>query len=226
MGSIPPCCCCSHLFPLSSRWPRFLALAGRYTVSFSDPRAKAHFPLSFMTTVPTRIRPRRSKFSARVFAARRWILFAPYRRRQGLSAAEGPVIEDEIAAARRTGGLPAAAATMIQLPGTDHLNDQLAALAWLKTQDFVAPDRIAVRVIRSAGWRACWAPSEGATVPPWTLLRRGKLDAVPRVAGSYNSRCAKLAPPPGFLFRAANDYDLSPSRELSAAMRNARKPMR
>src|ERR1039457_3664062 len=33
-----------------------------------------------------------------VFASRGWVLFAPYRRGQGLSAAEGPFIGDEIAA--------------------------------------------------------------------------------------------------------------------------------
>jgi carboxymethylenebutenolidase len=48
------------------------------------------------------------------FASRGWVLFAPYRRGQGLSAAEGPFIGDEIAAARTTGGLPAASTKMIQ----------------------------------------------------------------------------------------------------------------
>ena len=33
---------------------------------------------------------------------------------------------------------------MVRLLETDHLNDQLAALAWLRTQKFVEGDRIAV----------------------------------------------------------------------------------
>ena len=33
---------------------------------------------------------------------------------------------------------------MVRLLVTDHLNDQLAALAWLRTQSFVDPDRVAV----------------------------------------------------------------------------------
>jgi dipeptidyl aminopeptidase/acylaminoacyl peptidase len=33
---------------------------------------------------------------------------------------------------------------MVRLLGTDHLNDQLAALAWLRMQSFVDPDRVAV----------------------------------------------------------------------------------
>lgn len=33
---------------------------------------------------------------------------------------------------------------MVQLVATDHLDDQLAALAWLRKQEFVQPARIAV----------------------------------------------------------------------------------
>jgi acetyl esterase/lipase len=40
--------------------------------------------------------------------------------------------------------MSAAAATMVRLLETDHLNDQLAALAWLRKQGFVLPDRVAV----------------------------------------------------------------------------------
>jgi hypothetical protein len=38
-----------------------------------------------------------------LFASRGWVFFAPYRRGQGLSAAAGPFIGDEIAAARNKG---------------------------------------------------------------------------------------------------------------------------
>src|SRR6184192_2806503 len=79
-----------------------------------------------------------------LFARHGWVFFGPYRRGQGLSASAGPYIGDEIAAAIKTGGIPAGAATMVRLLETDHLNDQLAALAWLRTQCFVKPDHIAV----------------------------------------------------------------------------------
>jgi carboxymethylenebutenolidase len=79
-----------------------------------------------------------------VFASHGWVFFGPYRRGQGLSASAGPYIGDEIAAAKKKGGMAAGAATMVRLLETDHLNDQLAALAWLRTQKFVDPDRIAV----------------------------------------------------------------------------------
>jgi carboxymethylenebutenolidase len=77
------------------------------------------------------------------FASHGWVFFAPYRRGQGLSATAGAYIGDEIAASIQKGGFPAGAATMIHLLETDHLNDQMAALAWLRKQDFVQPRRIA-----------------------------------------------------------------------------------
>src|SRR4030088_993883 len=79
-----------------------------------------------------------------VFASRGWVFFGPYRRGQGLSASAGPFIGDQIDAARKKGGIRAGAATMVRVLETDHLDDQLAALAWLRTQTFVRPNRIAV----------------------------------------------------------------------------------
>src|SRR5947207_4479182 len=79
-----------------------------------------------------------------VFASQGWVFFGPYRRGQGLSASAGPYIGDQIAAAEKNGGISAAAETMVRLLETDHLNDQLAALAWLRKQSFVQANRIAV----------------------------------------------------------------------------------
>ena len=73
-----------------------------------------------------------------------WVFFAPWRRGQGLSADAGPYIGDEMAVAMQKGGIPAGAATLVRLLQTDHLNDQLAGLAWLRNQDFVQVDKIAV----------------------------------------------------------------------------------
>src|SRR2546421_660274 len=79
-----------------------------------------------------------------VFASHGWVFFGPFRRGQGLSASAGPYIGDEIAAAEKKDGTAGGAATMVRLLETDHLNDQLAALAWLRAQSFVKPDQIAV----------------------------------------------------------------------------------
>src|SRR6266487_1811701 len=79
-----------------------------------------------------------------VFVRHGWVFFGPYRRGQGLSASAGPYNGDEIDAAKRTGGIRAGAAVMVRLLETDHLDDQVAALAWLRKQTFIDPHRIAV----------------------------------------------------------------------------------
>jgi carboxymethylenebutenolidase len=158
-----------------------------------------------------------------VFAARGWVLFAPYRRGQGLSAAEGPFIGDEIAAARRTGGLPAAEATMIQLLGSDHLNDQLAALAWLKTQDFVSPDRIAVAGNSFGGVESVLGAERGSYCAAVDASGGAESWRLSPELQDLMTHAVRNPRAPIFFFQAANDYDLSPSRELSAAMKTAQK---
>lgn len=58
----------------------------------------------------------------------------PHRRGQGLSASSGIYIREQIPAA----------STMVRLLETDHLSDQLAALAWLRKRSDVSLNRIAV----------------------------------------------------------------------------------
>ncbi len=158
-----------------------------------------------------------------VFASHGWVFLGPYRRGQGRSASAGPYIGDQIAAAEKKGGTAAGAATMVRLLETDHLNDQLAGLAWLRTQRFVKSDRIAVAgtsfggievvlgaerasycaAVDSAGAAQSWAEAPGVQA---VMLRAVR-----------NSRA------PIFFFQAENDYDLSPSRTLSAAAKDAGK---
>jgi carboxymethylenebutenolidase len=59
-----------------------------------------------------------------VFASHGWVFFGPYRRGQGPSASAGPYIGDQIAAAKKSGDDSAAAAVMVHLLETDHLDDQ------------------------------------------------------------------------------------------------------
>ena len=74
-----------------------------------------------------------------VFAGHGWVFFMPYRRGQGLSADAGPYIMAEVNAAEARGGIRAAAAEVVRLLEHEHLDDQLAALAWLKRSGFVRP---------------------------------------------------------------------------------------
>ncbi len=159
-----------------------------------------------------------------MFVAHGWAFFAPYRRGQGLSSDAGEYIGDAIAAARAKGGLPVAADTMVRLLSTDHLQDQLAALSWLRTQSFVTPGQIAVMgnsfggvetVLGAEHGGYCAAVDASGGAESWDLapsLRSLMVHAVLH------------AKAPILFFQAENDYTVAPSRELYAAMREAKKP--
>jgi dienelactone hydrolase len=159
-----------------------------------------------------------------VFASHGWVFFGPYRRGQGLSASAGPYIGDQIAAAEKNGGISAAAQTMVRLLETDHLNDQLAALAWLRKQSFVRASRIAVAgtsfggietVLGAERGNYCAAVDSAGAAQSWA-------DA-PAVQALMIASVRK-ARVPIFFFQAENDFDLAPSKVLSAEMKDAGKP--
>jgi len=158
------------------------------------------------------------------FVARGWVFFAPYRRGQGLSAAAGPYIGDQIEAARKSGGVQAGAAELVRLLATEHLSDQLAALAWLRAQRFVDPHRIAAAGNSFGGIETvlgveradyCAGIDAAGGAESWSQA--------PALA-DLMTLAVKNARAPILFFQAANDADLSPTRVLSAAMREAGKP--
>src|SRR5438552_14695728 len=155
-----------------------------------------------------------------VFASHGWVFFGPYRRGQGLSVSAGPYIGDQIAAAEKNGGISAAATAMVRLLETDHLDDQLCALAWLRTQGFVQSNRIAVAgnsfggvetVLGAERGHYCAAVASAAGAQRWA--------PAPELQSPL-SRPARNATGPIFFFSTANDYDLSPSRTLPTTMKN------
>jgi carboxymethylenebutenolidase len=158
-----------------------------------------------------------------VFASHGWVFFGPYRRGQGLSASAGPYIGDQIAAAEKKGGISAAAAAMVRLLETDHLNDQLAALAWLRKQNFVRPDRIAVAGTSFGGIETVLGAERGNYCAAIDSAGGAQSWAQAPELQSLMTRAVRNAKAPIFFFQAANDYDLSPSKTLSAVMKKADK---
>jgi carboxymethylenebutenolidase len=157
------------------------------------------------------------------FVAGGWVFFAPYRRGQGLSASAGPYIVDALETARKKGGMPARSATMVSLLQTDHLADQLAALAWLRKASFVRADRIAAAGNSFGGIetvfgveREAYCAGVDAAGGAETWAQSPELQA----AMMYAVRHARA---PLFFFQAENDFDLTPTRALSAAMKDAGK---
>lgn len=163
-------------------------------------------------------------YLAPVFAKQGWVFFMPYRRGQGLSSSAGPYILDEIDKARQTGGPEAAQKTQLWLLQTDQLADQLAARAYLQSLGFVQARRIAVAGNSFGGIEAllgaeqggyCAAVDAAGAAESWSQsapLRERMLHAVD------NTRV------PILFFQAANDYDLTPSRELFDFQHKAGRP--
>jgi carboxymethylenebutenolidase len=158
-----------------------------------------------------------------VFTSHGWVFFGPYRRGQGLSATAGPYIGDQIAAAEKAGGVSAAAATMVRLLETDHLDDQLGALAWLRKQSFVQPNRIAVAGNSFGGIETVLGVERGGYCAGIDSAGGAQSWAQAPELQSLMTRAVRNAKAPIFFFQAANDFDLSPSKTLSAEMNEAGK---
>jgi dipeptidyl aminopeptidase/acylaminoacyl peptidase len=159
-----------------------------------------------------------------VFLRHGWVFFGPYRRGQGLSAQAGAYIGDEIDKAKKAGGIPVAADTMVRLLETDHLDDQLAALAWLWKQSFVDPRRIAVAGNSFGGVEAvlgveresyCAAIDSAGGAESWSLA--------PQLQAAM-TRAVRHAKAPIFFLQAQNDWNLEPTKVLSEAMKEGGKP--
>jgi carboxymethylenebutenolidase len=159
-----------------------------------------------------------------VFASRGWVFFGPYRRGQGLSASAGPYIGDQIAAAEKTGGISEGADTMVRLLETDHLNDQLAALAWLRKQSFVQANRIAVAGNSFGGIEVVLGAERGKYCAAIDSAGGAQSWAEAPALQTLMTASVRNAHAPIFFFQAENDFDLSPSKVLAAAMKDARKP--
>jgi carboxymethylenebutenolidase len=158
-----------------------------------------------------------------LFARAGWVFFMPYRRGQGLSSEAGPYILDEVAAARRRGGEHEASVELTRLLATDHLQDQLQALGWLRSQPYVRADRIALAgnsfggieaILGAAQAPVCAAVAASAASESWSRspeLQQLMLEAAGRSTA------------PLFLFQAANDFALAPNKALLRIRKQAGK---
>jgi dipeptidyl aminopeptidase/acylaminoacyl peptidase len=118
----------------------------------------------------------------------------------------------------------AAGAELVRVLETDQLNDQLGAYDWLRQQDFVQSGRIAVvgnsfggieTVLGAERVKYCAAIDAAGGAESWSL--------VPELQARM-TQAVRNSQAPIFFFQAENDYNLAPSRILSAAMKNAGKP--
>ena len=151
---------------------------------------------------------------AAIFVPAGYVVFAPMRRGHGDS--EGPYIMDQLRQAQAGHGAPALA---VRLMEGEHLDDQLAGLAYLKQLPYVDPHRLVVAgcsfggiqtllaAERDVGYRAAVAISPGALSWSGNPLLRDRLVAAVRKTAI-----------PVLLIQPPKDASLEPSRVLGAEL--------
>lgn len=153
-----------------------------------------------------------------------YVFFAPSRRGQWLSSSTGQYIIDSLDAIEKLRGKDARDPLLVDLMKGPQLADVRAALEWLKKQPYVNANRVVVAgnsfggivtIFASANLTGLFAGLDFAgAAQTWggaPQLQAAMTDAVTH------------ARVPMFFGQAENDYDLAPSRALSAAMTRAGK---
>jgi dienelactone hydrolase len=160
-----------------------------------------------------------------VFVRHGFVFLYPFRRGEGPSEYQGQFIGDLLQREEAAKGIEARRHLQFVLMTTDHLQDAVAALSFLKSLPYVDAHRVAVaghsfggqltllqaardRTVRAA---VTFGPAAGS----WegsAELRERLIETVRRLAM------------PVMLIQAANDYSLSPSRAMDAELSRLSKP--
>ena len=151
---------------------------------------------------------------ASFFVSRGYVFFVPHRRGQGRSP--GPYIMDQL----RTATSPLQRSTMLVSLHEQHLGDQLAALAYLKSAPSVDKSRLAVMGFSFGGIQTVLAAERGAgyRVAVACSTAAQTWQNAPELQRRLTS-AARRAAIPVFFLQAQNDYDLTPNQVLSAQVR-------
>jgi carboxymethylenebutenolidase len=161
---------------------------------------------------------------APVFVKHGYVFLAIARRGEWISSDQGENIDNLVDQERQTKGADAAKQLQVKLMETDHLNDALSGLAYLKTLPYVDANRIAV-VGHSFGGSLTLLLSErdhsiraavnfGGAAATWddsSSLRERLISAVDHI----NT--------PVFFIFAANDFSTNPGKVLSAELARIKK---
>jgi carboxymethylenebutenolidase len=162
---------------------------------------------------------------APIFIRHGYAFFYPCRRGQGLSGDQGPFMQDLLEREEAAKGKEARQHLHYLLATTDHLDDALAGLSFLKTAPGIAPGRIAVvghsfggvlTLLSGARDDAIRAEvTFGAGANSWRLS--------PELRGRVLAAIRKTSAPI-MLIQAANDYDTTPGTEIAAELERQGKP--
>lgn len=174
-------------------------------------------------SAPGMLNSQASKAIGPLFASHGFVFFMPYRRGQGLSAAAGPYIGDEISSANAHGGMAEGERTMTRLLSGEHLHDQLDAMRWLKSQPYVLAGQVAVAGNSFGGVESVLGAETGSYCAAVDASGGAESWALSPSLRALMIRSVRASKSPIFFFQAANDFDTSPTKELATAMRTAGK---
>jgi len=160
-----------------------------------------------------------------VFAQHGYVFLFPFRRGEGPSADQGNFIGDLLESEENTRGSAAKRHLQLILLNTDHMDDSLASLAFLKGHPQVDVHRIAI-IGHSFGGQLTLLEAArdhtvravvtfGAAAASWEgseEVRTSLLEAADRIGA------------PVLLIHSANDYSVAPGRALASEFVRLSKP--
>ena len=161
---------------------------------------------------------------APVFLRHGYAFLYLFRRGQGLSADQGQFMQDNLQQEEAAKGKGARQHLQFELATTDHLDDALAALSFLKTAPAVDAKRIAIVGHSFGGQVTLLAVERDNTVRAAVTFgaAAGSWEHSPELRERLRV-AAEKATAPIMLIQAANDYSTAPSRELDDQLRRLHK---
>jgi carboxymethylenebutenolidase len=154
-----------------------------------------------------------------------YAFFAPCRRGQGLSKDQGKYIIDQLDSAGLAGGRDARFSLAIKLHETSQLQDQMAALAFLKSQPGIDAGRIALIGISFGGIQTMLMAERADGIKAALNFAGAAMmwEKSPEVAAWLQKGVADVKVPIYFI-QAENDFSIKPSLVLSEEMKKLGKP--
>ena len=147
-----------------------------------------------------------------------------FRRGQGLSADQGPFIQNILQREEATKGKEARQHLQFVLATTDHLDDVMAGLTFLKIAPRIDPKRLAIAGHSFGGQLTLLAAERDNTIRAEVTFAAaaGSWEHSPELRERLRAAPEKTTAPI-MLIQAANDYSTAPSKELAEELRRLHK---
>lgn len=160
-----------------------------------------------------------------VFVKHGYVFLHLFRRGEGLSADQGPFIGDLFQREETTKGEEARRHLQVVLLTTDHLDDALAGLAYLKALPEVDARRIAVVGHSFGAQLTLFCAERDATVRAAVAFgpAAASWDQSPELRERLLVAMRKLTAPV-MLIHPANDYSVAPGRAMAEELKRLSKP--